>query len=183
MTTLVAVHTPGKGVVFGSDTQYTRGNSKTHSPHGKWVISPDGRWAVGCSGTLRTMNIIKAESEIIFDKLHDPFDFAQRLQSVLDEYKFSLKAKMDDEELSRHPSFDCGLLLVSAHGIWEIGYDFAILQHESVAAAGSGSDFALGALHATKTKRPKDRVTAGLLAAVTLDTYSGGSMVIGEIKP
>ena len=184
MTTIVAINVPGKGTTFGSDTQITGGNRRFDLPGatGKWIVSDDGKWALGCSGGLRTANIINAESESLFTNLDNPFDFVQRLQAILKDYNFSLKQNDEEDCHIRHPSFDCGLILASAHGIWEIDFDFAIIQHSGFVTAGSGGNYAAGALVSTKLRKPRDMVVAAINAAAVLDPYTGGNVVVGEMK-
>lgn len=187
MTTIAAIHVHSKGLYFGSDTQVTAGNRRVElmSPSGKWVVAEDGNWICGYAGAFRTANIIEAERDTLFHKLDSPVSFVYRLQDTLHQHHFSLKARATDDEEegigSRHPTFDCSLLLGSRDGLWEIGPDFSVLQCGDSAATGSGSHYALGALHALSAKKPVDRLKAALMTAISLDPYSGGKIVIGTL--
>lgn len=166
MTIICAVHR-GDRTWIGSDTLVRRSNIKINNGP-KWVRW--GKWAVGTAGDLRAVNIFEQKTKRLFDDLQDPFDFSERVRSMLPEYGFDLKP--GDMEATPNSAQD--MILASSEAIWNVCCDFSIVNVGEYWADGSGMAFALGAMHSVRQADPETMIRAGLSAAMAFETGCGG---------
>lgn len=182
MTTLAAVHKPGYGTVFGSDTLVSS-NVKCYIPTGKWFSS--NGYAVGISGALKTTNIVQHHVEHLLDDLDSSsetefvFQFAGKLTQLL----ASMDYKSESDDIGAK-SICHGVMLVSAKKVWSLDptLSFIEIAPNVVYGDGSGGGLAMGAGFATASMSPVKRIETAIRAGIAMDTYSGGDIVIGILR-
>jgi ATP-dependent protease HslVU (ClpYQ) peptidase subunit len=173
MTTIAALHVPGIGTIIGSDRQITSPARKLELALPKWIISDDGMWAMGASGSFRTLNLMFEHSEAIFHSVDTPLELATRIRSMLKEDGYSFA----DEP--GYPDYDGGFLIASPHGAWDVDSSFSVapIAPGEVAATGSGGFYAIGAgLALESVADPSERVRRCLEIARHFDPSTGGDL-------
>lgn len=180
MTTIVAVHKPGFGTVIGSDRQSTSYSFKTNLIDGKWVFQ--NGWAVGCSGSLRTLVVVRERAADLFRDLTTPFEFCNRMVQLMQSAGFCHNS--DEDERGGPKSWGQELLLASADGVWEIDPTMTPNQvpEGELMAGGSGFAYAMGVGYATQGMAPLKRVRLALEAGMTYDPNSGGEPWIATLR-
>lgn len=171
MTTIAAKIVNGK-VKLAWDSQVTSGGSKSHGM--TKVVKVNGQFAVGVSGHLRYANLLHRAS---VNQIH-PYDIAQSdfdgYGWVLDELVPSWMAAVSKEKEARpddEAELAWGMALVALGGrIYDVGADFSVNAVDGFGAIGSGSPYALTAMHLGKSARQAVEV------AKELDMYTGGDI-------
>jgi hypothetical protein len=171
MTTLAGLHRSGLGTWIGADSRATSDNLKI-GPISKWVRV--GGWAIGCAGDLKTINIIRSESAMLFEPTNDPQVIVQRLERMMIKHNYT--AATDGP--FGPPAWGQSFLLASPDGLWDLDGHLSVfpVPADTVWAAGSGRDFALGAGLASAQLSecaPADRVRLAIEAAMAYDVMSG----------
>lgn len=172
MTTIAMKVMPNGKVKIAWDTQATAGASATFGINK--VMSVNDQFAIGVAGRLRYANILHRTA---VNKVH-PFDLAQPdfdgYAWLLDEAVPAwMKAVKKEVENSPDAEDDIpyGLALVALSGqIYEVGMDFSVMPVDGFTAIGSGSKFAMTAMHLGKS--PKQSVEI----AAQLDLFTGGTV-------
>jgi hypothetical protein len=184
MTVLVGLHHPTVGTVIGSDRRVSTGYNHFDFLPTKWIVEHD--WAVGCSGHLRTINLVEYHSDELLRNLTGPMDFTIRMMDMLTESKQYIGVAEKGDNVKDYGQ--C-LLLANAKGVWEIGPDFSVCPAPTnhMIATGSGYQYALGCGYATRqVKDPVERVSQAILAATNNDPNCGGEpwvAIMKEAKP
>lgn len=171
MTTIAAKITNGK-VRIAWDSQVTAGSSKSYGMNK--VVKINDQFAVGIAGYLRFANIIHRTS---VNKIH-PFDLKQ---TDFDGYAWLLDEavpawmKAVKKDVENQPDEDAdaswGHALVALGGcLYTVGADFSVSMHEDFTSIGSGSPFAITAMHLGKSARQ------AVETASELDMYTGGEV-------
>lgn len=181
MTTIVAVQGPSWAVI-GSDSQVSEDNKKYLLPSKFGKLTHTGAYIIGVAGDLRAVNILahnfrppnpgKNTGELL-DKFMT-LRFIPKLKSCFDANFYG----KDNEHGS--------LLMVLVKGVvYEVGSDYdCIRDTRGLYSIGSGSSFALGALHALEGSRPltmsvaKEMVRAALLASCSYDSGTSEPVTI-----
>ena len=171
MTIIAAIHNPKIGTYISSDKQYSNNYEKRFGEH-KWVSITPNFW-VGFAGTFRILDVIREHKEDLVDGTESAFIFGNTLIKLITEYGFC-----PDSENHSSPTFEMQLLVATSLGISEIEGNFACFKIPSntLAVAGSGSHFAMGAGYALKGKvDSKKLITTSVKAACSYDISSGGN--------
>lgn len=174
--TIIAAVNIDRQIWVGSDTCSTYMES-FHPSQSKWVISPDGKSAIGHAGDKLAEQVVRRESGVLaFGK--SPGKMAMSLREVLDKSGFF------------RPVFDAGeatgcykqsWIYAWQHGIAYIASDFSFVTGQRMAAKGSGERYALGAgFVADGTAH--EILRKMLHAAISLDLYCGGRPWMKRIK-
>jgi len=185
MSVIVAIKEKGK-VYFGCDSQVSNSRSKftlTNSNNFKiWKMKKFESIAmVGGVGSLRDINIIRVESELI-DELSfykDIIDFDYVVSRVVPKM-FEILAKY--ERLSKDS--DCIKYMNSSYlisiksNIYEIGMDGSVIEVDDYTAIGSGQDIALGSLNTSLKLSPKERIIKAIQASCKTNLYVNYPIVI-----
>lgn len=171
MTTIAAKVSNGKARIAW-DSQVTAGSARSFGMNK--VVKINDQFAVGISGHLRYGNLIHRTS---INKIH-PFDLKQAdfdgYGWLLDEAIPSwMKAVKKDTE--NQPDEEAGVsygtvLVVLANRLYTVDHDFSVSMHEDFTAIGSGSEFAITAMHLGKSARQS------VVVATELDLYTGGEV-------
>lgn len=172
MTTLVGLHCEGQGTWIGADSQTTADNLRM-GPVGKWVRK--GRWAVGCAGNLRTLNLMQAETDGLLDGVRSAEEVVRRLERLMNNHNYAAATL----EPFGPPAYGQSFMIASDEGLWDIDISLSVLRIPSgtVWATGSGRDFALGAGFACAEADPVQRVRVAMQAAMAYDILTGHSIV------
>lgn len=170
ITTIAARTTTTGKVKIAWDSQVTAGESRSYGVNK--VAKINGQFAVGIAGHLRYANIIHRAT---VNKIH-PYDLTQpdfdAYAWVLDELIPAWMKAVRKESENRPDEEDelpwgHGLIALAGH-IFTVGADFSVCPVDDFAAIGSGSPYAVTAMHLGKSaKQAVDVATA-------LDMYSGG---------
>lgn len=172
MTTIAARTTPAGKVRIAWDSQVTSGGDRKFGVNK--VARINGQFAVGIAGHLRYANIVHRTT---VNKIH-PYDLKQE---DFDGYAWLLDEvipawmKAVRKEVEARPDEDDDVpwghgLVALAGRIYSIGADFAVSPVDDFASIGSGSPYALTAMHLGKS--PKQAVEI----ATALDLYTGGTV-------
>lgn len=171
MTTIAARIQPNGKVKMAWDAQVTSGN--TASRNFVKARSLNGQGAIGISGHLRFANLIHHASVSMIhpkDLYTDDADIEEWL--VEDVIPVWQKAVHDSMRNSQpETDYPWGRVLIAISGrIFEIGADFAVNDEGDFAAVGSGSPFAMAAMHLGKSP------AAAVGVASVLDLFTGGEI-------
>lgn len=172
MTTIAAKVAPNGKVKIAWDSQVTTGSSRNFGVNK--VVKINDQFAVGVSGYLRYANIIHRTA---VNKVH-PFDIQQE---DFDGYGWILDTlvpawmKAVTKETENNPHFeedppDGSALIALAGKIYTVGWEFSVCPVGDFGAIGSGSPFAIAAMHLGKTAKQAVEVSADL------DMYTGGTV-------
>ena len=175
MTTVVALYTPDKGSIIACDSQTTMDNRRGSMGPSESKIIVFNNWAVGITGNMTVVNMVDRYRKILLDDVDHPWEFTDRIRSVLEDSGFK---PMIDEDTAGFPAYSMSFTFASAHGVWVTDGLLAIraIAPNELTAAGSGSDFALGSSISTIGKPPEKRVELAMEAAIALDVYTGGDI-------
>ena len=163
MTTIAARVQPNGKVKIAWDSQVTSGN--TSSQNFVKARSLNGQGAIGIAGHVRFANLIHhASVSMIHPKDLNTEDAEIEEWLVEDVIPVWQKAIHDSmrhaEPESDYPS---GHILLAISGkVFEISHDFSVVDEGDFAAIGSGSHFAIAAMHLGKTPQAAVRVAADL---------------------
>jgi len=163
-------------VAIAADTLSSFGSRKLSAVHNKRAskIVRLGASLVGLTGAAANLRVLEhafREAEApAFDSAAGIFDVALKLQERLKhEYGMNVRVAQPYE------STEMTLLIANQHGIFGIYSMREVVEHERFWAAGSGGDYALGAMHALY-ETAADAVSvaeAGVRAAVEFDDGTG----------
>ena len=180
MTTIAALHIPGRGTVIGADTQYTMGNRAAFlSPKAGKIITY-GNWAIASSGYIRSTNLLRLHAKALFDDLGDLNELPDKITGLLEAHRYA----SDCEECSL-PNYDISFVVANETGAWFIDPTMGLIDIEdnTLCSSGSGSDYALAADYLLRGKSsPIERVLKSLETSCALDSGSGGRIDLFEIK-
>jgi ATP-dependent HslUV protease subunit HslV len=163
-------------VAIAADTLASFGARKLSAAHNKRAskIVRLGASFVGLTGAAANLRVLEhafrdAEAPAL-DSAADIFDVFLKLHERLKhEYAMNVRAAQPYE------STEMTLLIANPHGIFGIYSMREVVEHERFWAAGSGGDYALGAMHALYDMAA-DAVSiaeAGVRAAVEFDDGTG----------
>lgn len=171
MTTIAAKVTNGK-VKIAWDSQVTAGSTKTVGMNK--VVKINDQFAVGIAGHLRYANLIHRAT---VNKIH-PFDLAQPdfdgygwvLDDMVPAWMKAVKKELENlPDGESDPPWGVALVALGSR-IYDIGSDFSVSPVEGFAAIGSGSQFAITAMHLGKSAKQSVEI------ATELDMYTGGNV-------
>lgn len=167
MTTIVAVETED-GVEWAWDSQTTTGWKKHSLARSK--VFRNGKLVFGVAGRVRDAQLIEQADLPKLKKSVENVDqwvIRQLVPSI--QNLFEKQGRL--EVVNGQTSSDSSILVCVRDRIYNIGSDFsAIREGDGIAAVGSGSPYALGALHGGV---PPQRAVE---IASKLDIYTGGSI-------
>ncbi len=188
MSTVVAVK-KGSEICIASESLTTFGSTKVQH---QFISNPEKilKWGdsyIGTTGmvTLQMMlsDIIKKEKKKPdFSNIPAIYDYFNRLHVKL-KNKYFLKPEEDEEDPVESSQIE--LVIVNKHGIFSVHSLREVYQFEKFWAYGSGTRFALGAMHAVydlKGYSAEQIAVAGVQAGITFDDGSGGEIVTKVIS-
>jgi len=181
MSTTVIVRKGNKAII-GADTQFMTGSIVTSSKYrvNHHKIHSVGDALVAFTGWSLIQNIF----DDIIERYPGDLDFRSR-QHIFRTFLFLhekikgdyfIESRERDNQPVESSQWDC--LIACPAGIFEVASYRTIVEYERFWADGSGTNFALGAMHATydKAADPLDVAKAGLAAACEFDEASGTPM-------
>ncbi|HVQ39004.1 MAG TPA: hypothetical protein VMS31_15815 [Pyrinomonadaceae bacterium] len=178
MSTIVIVKKSGKAVI-AADTMSSFGDTKLTSKYlsGRSKIHKCGSSYVGVLGSAAHNNVLaslirKHQRQLSFNGVDDIFETCLKLHPILkDEYFLNVvEGENDDYESSQMES-----LIANPRGIFAVYSWREVFEHERFWALGSGTEYALGAMHAAYDilENPEDIAKVGITAACEFDNASG----------
>ncbi|MCD6069604.1 MAG: hypothetical protein K0S42_120 [Microvirga sp.] len=163
---IIAAHLTMGGCFIGSDTGLSD-NGLRVSVGLKWA-SRQG-WHIGACGDY--LSFLVAQGVLDGTAPAGALAIARRLREALQAEGFERTKDLDGGPFCVESEF----LLTNGRGLWSFGRDFAPVAVEPFAAAGSGRDFALGAMSASREcgKDDQEVIRAGLDWATRLSFDCG----------
>ncbi len=139
MTILVAT-TDGERTWIASDQQAVGGSRSWHRPNGKWRELPCGWW-LGLAGSSRALYL----AELLVDPTYDARGLVEALRRLLSADRWAWKEDPGDS-----PFLHLEGILAKPGEVYYLSADFTLIPSfaSHVTAAGSGSEYALGAAYA-----------------------------------
>ena len=186
MTTLTVVK-KGDEVAIAADGLTTFGDTRLarsyKGEHDK-ILSIAGSWIGICGSSAHHLVLQSAFSrleDIRLGSRMEVYETFRRLHPILKEHAF-LNPKEDDDD--PYESSQITALIANGSGIYGIYSYREVFEFDRVWAAGSGRNFALGAMHALyDSELSAARIAeAGVAAGIEFDTSSGPPIVVHEIK-
>lgn len=182
MTTIAAVQGSGWAVV-GSDSQVTEDSKKFTLKKEFSKLLRNGPYIIGVAGDLRAVNILT-------HNFSPPTPLRGVGEDELDKFmatKFipELKACFDKNFYKQDAEQGSSLVVLLRGVVYEVGSDYDFIRDAGgVYSIGTGSAFALGALHALGQQgsntlaRAKERVAAALEASCSYDSMTSAPITI-----
>jgi len=186
VTTLTVVK-KGDEVAIAADGLTTFGDTRLarsyKGEHDK-ILSIAGSWIGICGSSAHHLVLQSAFSrleDIRLGSRMEVYETFRRLHPILKEHAF-LNPKEDDDD--PYESSQITALIANSSGIYGIYSYREVFEFDRVWAAGSGRNFALGAMHALYDGEMAAAkiAEAGVAAGIEFDTSSGPPIVVHEIK-
>ncbi len=186
MTTIAVVKKGGEvaiaadGLTTFGDTRLARSYKGEHDK----ILSIAGSWIGICGSSAHHLVLLSAFSKLEDIKLGsrmEVYETFRRLHPILKEHAF-LNTKEDEDD--PYESSQITALIANSSGIYGVYSYREVFEFDRVWAAGSGRNFALGAMHALyDSDQSAARIAeAGVDAGIEFDTSSGPPIVVHEIK-
>ncbi|MCK9387326.1 MAG: MFS transporter [Sulfuritalea sp.] len=186
MTTLTVVK-KGDAVAIAADGLTTFGDTRLarsyKGEHDK-ILDIAGSWIGICGSSAHHLVLLSAFSKLEDIRLGsrmEVYETFRRLHPILKEHAF-LNTKEDEDD--PYESSQITALIANPSGIYGVYSYREVFQFDRVWAAGSGRNFALGAMHALYDSELSAAkiAEAGVAAGIEFDTSSGPPIVVHEIK-
>jgi len=186
VTTLTVVK-KGDTVAIAADGLTTFGDTRLarsyKGEHDK-ILNIAGSWIGICGSSAHHLVLLSAFSKLEDIRLGsrmEVYETFRRLHPILKEHAF-LNPKEDEDD--PYESSQITALIANGSGIYGIYSYREVFEFDRVWAAGSGRNFALGAMHALyDTDMSAARIAeAGVAAGIEFDTSSGPPIVVHEVK-
>ncbi|MDP2824170.1 MAG: MFS transporter [Sulfuritalea sp.] len=186
MTTLAVVK-KGDAVAIAADGLTTFGDTRLarsyKGEHDK-ILDIAGSWIGICGSSAHHLVMLSAFSkleDIRFGSRMEVYETFRRLHPILKEHAF-LNPKEDEDD--PYESSQITALIANTSGIYGVYSYREVFEFDRVWAAGSGRNFALGAMHALYDSELSAAkiAQAGVAAGIEFDTSSGPPIVVHEIK-
>ncbi|MCX6873899.1 MAG: MFS transporter [Verrucomicrobia bacterium] len=186
MSTLVVVR-KGNQAVIGSDSQFMQGSiivsARNRTNHHKIHHFKDAY--VGFTGWSLMHNIFadiieKYPGDLDFSSVKHIFKTFLFLHEKIKSDYFVQSREKDDQPVESS-QWDC--LIASPHGIFAVDSYRTVVEYERFWADGSGTRFALGAMHSVyDTRQDAEEIAkAGLEAACAFDDGSGLPIAVQSV--
>ncbi|MDP3514633.1 MAG: MFS transporter [Sulfuritalea sp.] len=186
MTTLTVVK-KGDEVAIAADGLTTFGDTRLarsyKGEHDK-ILDIAGSKIGICGSSAHHLVLLSAFSkleEIRLGTRMEVYETFRRLHPILKEHAF-LNTKEDEDD--PYESSQITALIANTTGIYGVYSYREVFEFDRVWAAGSGRNFALGAMHALyDSEMSAARIAeAGVAAGIEFDTSSGPPIVVHEFK-
>jgi len=186
VTTLTVVK-KGDEVAIAADGLTTFGDTRLarsyKGEHDK-ILGIAGSWIGICGSSAHHLVLQSAFSKLEDIRLGsrmEVYETFRRLHPILKEHAF-LNTKEDEGD--PYESSQITALIANTTGIYGVYSYREVFEFDRVWAAGSGRDFALGAMHALyDSELSAARIAeAGVAAGIEFDTSSGPPIVVHEIR-
>jgi ATP-dependent protease HslVU (ClpYQ) peptidase subunit len=186
VTTLTVVK-KGDEVAIAADGLTTFGDtrlSRSYKGEHDKILRIADSWIGICGSSAHHLVLLSAFSKLEDIRLGsrmEVYETFRRLHPILKEHAF-LNPKEDEDD--PYESSQITALIANSSGIYGVYSYREVFQFDRVWAAGSGRNFALGAMHALyDSGMSAARIAeAGVAAGIEFDTSSGPPIVVHEIK-
>lgn len=183
MTIVCALHDRGAAWI-GGDTRANRGTNALDFGH-KWLLDPDGYWAIGCAGLPRGGYLAELNQLDMFGagSAHEIAHIWR--EAVAEDGCATSRAACQAN------AFDINGIAASPDGIWLIGPDFTVLTvpNGRFCAEGTGAAYGYGAAHALGHpdvgggRTPAESIIrTAIEAAIAHDSTCGGEVWLRKLE-
>jgi ATP-dependent protease HslVU (ClpYQ) peptidase subunit len=187
MSIAVAVSKDGRTVV-AADTQENFGDRKlAHTDHRVMKILQVGSAYLATTGWGLYDNILedylsRAGTPRLGTR-RDVFSFFLRFWKELGKRYSLVNEQAHQDDPSPFADLDSSFLVVSGGGIFYVSGNLSVSEFERYYAVGSGSSYALGAMHVLYDTDldAEDIARSGCAAAMTFDLYCGGEIEVSHV--
>lgn len=186
MTTIVIAKKNGH-VAIGADTLTTFGDTRLASPYNRVhekILHFHGSWIAVCGSSAHHLvleNIFSGMKELKLGSRAEIFETFRTIHPILKEKCFLNPKEEDDDP---YESSQITALIANNTGIYGVYSYREVFDFDRHWAAGSGRNFALGAMYASwgGAKNAAEIARAGVAAGIEFDKSSGGPFEVHTIK-
>ncbi len=186
MTCIVGIEENGK-VYMGGDSAATAGYDTTILDESKVFIIPGdgqsclkGDFLIGCSGSSRAAQLLRHRLSPPISNTTDEYRYL--VTSFIDSVRDCLKIGGHAEKKSEQESTEVDFLLGWRGKLWRICTDYQVHRRTiQFQATGSGYAYALGAMHVTTGKPPRERIDLALRASEEFNAGVRGPFTVMDI--
>lgn len=186
MTTIVIAKKNGQ-VAIGADTLTTFGDTRLSHPykraHDK-ILRFHGSWIAVCGSSAHHLvleNIFAEMKELKLGNRAEIFETFRKIHPILKEKCFLNPKEEDDDP---YESSQITALIANSSGIYGVYSYREVFDYERFWAAGSGRNFALGAMYAGygRAKNAAEVARTGVAAGIEFDKSSAAPCEVHTIK-
>ena len=186
MTTIAIAKKNGQ-VAIGADTLTTFGDTRLASPykrvHDK-ILHFQGSWIAVCGSSAHHLvleNIFAGMKKLRLGSRSEIFETFRAIHPILKEKCFLNPKEEDDDP---YESSQITALIANNSGIYGVYSYREVFDYDRFWAAGSGRNFALGAMYMDygRSGGAAEIVRAGIAAGIEFDKSSGGPFEVHSIK-
>ena len=186
MTTLVVVR-KGDEIAIAADSLTTFGDTRLAAVHDRTfdkIVQYQGNYIGLCGSAAHQLvfeSLLRRHEDLDFSSRFAIFETFRKLHPILKEQHF-LNPK--EEEDDPYESTQVTALIANAHGIFGVYSMREVFEYTQFWAAGSGREFALGAMHANYPRRRTAAAVAraGLEAGALFDKNSALPLTLYTLK-
>ena len=186
MTTIVIAKKNGQ-VAIGADTLTTIGDTRLSHPykraHGK-ILHFHGSWIAVCGSSAHHLvleNIFAEMKELKLASRAEIFETFRKIHPILKERCFLNPKEEDDDP---YESSQITALIANNTGVYGVYSYREVFDYDRFWAAGSGRNFALGAMYAgyNRAKNAAEIARSGVAAGIEFDKSSAAPFEVHTIK-
>lgn len=166
MTTIAAKKKSNGKIEIAWDSQATLANTATHNTNKVRLVN--NQFAVGCTGSARYANVIHRATIEKFVTAEEFDAEGWMIDTLVPAWARAIQRAGEFDSKNENP--EGSSIVVIAGTIFEVGEDFGVTDMGDYGSAGSGTDFALTAMHLGKSARVAVEI------ASQLDLYTGGEI-------
>jgi ATP-dependent protease HslVU (ClpYQ) peptidase subunit len=188
MSVIVAVR-KGTQITIAADTQDNFGDLRPPADNHEAIkLRPVGGAVLGASGWALYDDILEDYLErrprVSLRNRKEVFSFFVQFWKDLKKHYPFVNDQPGKESDSPFANLDASFLVASPGGIFLVSSNMSVSDFRKYYAIGSGSDYALGAVHAVydEVKNPETIAERAVLAAIAYDNSCGGRIVSHTIK-
>lgn len=187
VTTLVVVR-KGDEIVIAADSLTTFGDTRLSSQHDRTsekIVHYRGTYIGLCGSAAHQLvfaSLLKKHGEFDFSTKAGIFETFSKLHPILkDQHYLNPKEEEDDP----YESTQMTALIANTYGIFGVYSMREVFEYTKFWAAGSGREFALGAMHSlyARLRSAAAVATAGIEAGALFDKNSGLPLTLYKVGP
>ena len=188
MSVVVAIR-EGNKVYIGSDSQVTKGGSRTtlNNPNNYKVWKVDGvdHCLMAHVGNVRDGNVVRLIRGIIdeYDEFYERVNYSFVVKYIVPEIIKTLKdahfLKMNDGYID---CMDSSFLFAYKDKLFSINGDCSVIEINDYVAIGSGSNEAIGSLLSTEGQNPKKRIVKAIKSSAASDIYVDYPIILTDTE-
>ena len=182
MTTLVIVR-KGDDIVIAADSLTTFGDTRLAAEHDRTydkIVQYRGTYIGLCGSAAHQLvfeSLLRGHERLDFSDKFSIFETFRKLHPILKEQHFLNPKEEDDDP---YESTQITALIANPHGIFGVYSMREVFEYTQFWAAGTGREFALGAMHSSygRLRSATAVAKAGIEAGATFDKNSGLPMTL-----